>query len=184
VEVRVITEARLRDGTPALILPLMPQDREAVRAGFEELSPESRERRFLASVPHLTERMLDHLVADVDGIDHVALALVVIGDDHTGVPAGIARMIRYPGDPTAADVAVTVHDRWHGRGVATALLAELLRQRPVGVTRIVTTVATDNAAALKMLRRMGPTVEEAVGARIDVAVDLPDELPPATGSGT
>lgn len=179
----MITEARLRDGTLALVLPLMPQDREAVRAGFEELSPESREHRFLTSVPHLTEVMLDHLVDDVDGVDHVALALVVVGEDHTGVPAGVARMIRYPEAPTTADVAVTVHDRWQGRGVATALLTELMRQRPVGVTRIVTTVAGDNDASLKMLRRLGPTVEEPAGALIDVTVDLPD-VPPAAAPGT
>jgi hypothetical protein len=34
----VITEARLRDGTRALMLELLPQDREAVREGYEELS--------------------------------------------------------------------------------------------------------------------------------------------------
>ena len=113
--------------------------------------------------------MLDHLVDEVDGVDHVALVLVVIGDDHKGVPVGLARMIRYADDPTAADVAVTVVDEWQGRGVATALLAELVRERPEGVTHIVTTVAADNAASLAMLARLGtvastPVVACAAGA--------------------
>jgi len=169
----VITEARLADGSRAFILPLLPMDREALREGYEHLSLESRNHRFLAAVPHLTEGMLHHLVDDVDGIDHVALALVVIDDAHVGTPAGVARMIRYADRPTEADLAVTVVDNWHGHGVATALLAELMRERPAGVTRIVTTVAADNAPSLAMLRRLGPTSVTPAGIdRLDVTVEL------------
>jgi RimJ/RimL family protein N-acetyltransferase len=174
----LIVESKLPDGTMVLIWPLLPSDREAVREAYEHLSEESRHQRFLASVPHLTETMLDHLVDEVDGVDHVALALVAIGNDHVGVPTGVARMIRYPHDPTAADVAVTVADEWHGRGVATTLLAELMRVRPRGVARIVTTVSADNEASLAMLRRLGPTqVTSAGGSRLDVVVDLPPDNP-------
>jgi RimJ/RimL family protein N-acetyltransferase len=155
------------------IWPLLPQDRAAVRAAYEQLSEEARNSRFLASVPHLTESMLDHLVDDVDGVDHVALALVVMGTDHVGVPTAIARVIRYPDDPTAADVAVTVADEWQGRGIATVLLAELMRQRPRGVSRILTTVSADNHASLALLRRLGPVEVTADDAgHLDVAVEL------------
>lgn len=144
-----------------------------LRESYEHLSPESRRHRFLAAVPHLTDAMLHHLVDEVDGVDHVALALVVIGEDHVGVPVGVARMIRYGQEPTAADAAVTVVDEWQGRGVATALLAELVRQRPRGVTQIVTTVAADNTASLAMLARLG-TVHATPwrNNRVDVRVDL------------
>lgn len=170
----MITEAQLGDGTRACILPLRPQDREAIREGYEGLSPESRNHRFLSSVPHLTESMLDHLVDEVDGIDHVALALVVFDEDRVGTPVGVARMIRYADSPTDADVAVTVVDEWQGRGVAGALLAELVQERPVGVSRIVTAVAAENAASLHMLRRLGETTTTPAGVgRLDVVVELP-----------
>jgi RimJ/RimL family protein N-acetyltransferase len=174
----VFTEARLAEGTRAVILPLLPADREALREGYETLSAQSRNRRFLSSVPHLTANMLDHLVDDVDGIDHVALALVVLDDDNVGTPVGVARMIRYSDRPTEADLAVTVLDDWQGRGVATALLAELVRERPLGVTRVVTTVAADNAASLAMLRRLGETTVTPAGIdRLDVVLELaPTEL--------
>ncbi len=177
----MFAEAQLNDGTRALIWDLLPGDREAVREGFEQLSEETRFHRFLAAVPHLTDTMLDHLVDEVDGIDHVALALVVLDGDGNGVPAGVARMIRYSDQRTAADIAVTVIDEFQRRGVATALLDELMRRRPEGVTRLVTTVTADNAASLAMLRRLGPTVAEPAGPnRLDVVVELPAPEPAAT----
>ncbi len=176
----MITEAVLAQGGRAFIWPLLPTDREALRDGFEHLSAQSRNNRFLTGVPHLTDVMLDHLVDEVDGADHVALALVVLDDDNVGTPVGVARMIRYDERPCEADLAVTVLDDWQGRGVATALLAELVRERPVGVTRIVTTVAADNAASLAMLRRLGKTTTTPAGRnRVDVVVDL-DPPEPAT----
>ena len=175
----MITEARLRDGTRALIWELLPQDREAMREGYETLSEETRYHRFLTGVPHLTPPLLDHLVDDVDGIDHVALGLVALDADGAGVPVGVARMIRYSDRPTAADVAVTVLDDWQARGVATALLTELVRRRPVGVTHLVTTIAADNEPALAMMRRLGPTtVTGSDTPRLDVVVELPPETAP------
>ncbi|WP_372734538.1 GNAT family N-acetyltransferase [Nocardioides sp.] len=177
----MFTEAVLADGRRALIWPLRADDREALREGYEHLSARTRNHRFLTGVPHLTDFMLDHLVDDVDGVDHVALALVVLDDDNVGTPVGVARMIRYEDRRTEADLAVTVVDDWQGRGVATALLAELLRVRPVGVTRIVTTVAADNAASLAMVRRLGETTTTPAGPnRLDVVVDL---APPDAGIG-
>lgn len=174
----MIAEAVLTDGTSAQIWPLHHEDRAALYDGYERLSPEARLHRFLACVPHLSDTILDQLVDNVDGVDHVALALVVIDDEHVGAPVGVARMIRYANRPTAADVAVTVLDEWQGRGVATALLDELMRQRPVGVTELVTTVTSDNTASLAMLRRLGPcTVTPAGTNRLDVVVEL--AVPPS-----
>lgn len=162
----------LRDGTPCWVWPLLPTDRAALVAEFETLSPESRRRRFLQPVVHLSDAMLKHLVDDVDGVDHVALVLMAeVGDDV--VPTGIARCVRYPAKPEAADVAVTVKDDWQGRGVATALLDVLMARRPAGVTHLLTEVAADNPASLAMLRRLGPTRTYDTGMGIlDVEVDL------------
>lgn len=162
----------LRDGTPAWIWPLLPTDREALVQEFDTLSPESRRRRFLGPVVHLSEGMLQHLVDDVDGVNHVAVVLFAEQGDDV-VPAGIARILRYESQPGAADLAVTVKDDWHGRGVATALLDVLIEMRPAGVTHILTEVAADNPASLAMLRRLGPTTTYDTGFGVlDVEVDL------------
>lgn len=168
------TEVQLRDGTRAITWRLLPGDREAIREGYENLSPDSQFHRFLTPVPHLTDAMLDRLVDDVDGVEHVALVLFVMEQEGVGTPVGVGRMIRYPEEPTAADVAVTVLEEYQGRGVASALLQELLRQRPVGVERLVTEVAGDNPASLAMLRRLGPTTVTPNGANmLHVVVELP-----------
>lgn len=134
----MIEQVRLRDGTEAFVLPLQRTDKATLAAEFENLAPESRRRRFLTPVMHLSEAMLEHLVDDVDdvdGIDHVALVLCVETGPDVYDPVALARMVRYCDDPSTADVAVTVKDAWQGRGVATALLELLVRERPSTTTR-------------------------------------------------
>lgn len=166
-------QVRLRDGTNAWAWPLLRTDRARLVEEFEKLSPEARRSRFLAPVSHLSDSMLKHLVDDVDGVDHVCLVLFAeVEPDHYD-PVGIARMVRYSQLPHAADLAVTVRDDWHGRGVASALLDVLMRKRPEGVTHVITEVACDNPASLAMLRRLGPVRLHDTGQGVyDVEVDL------------
>ena len=169
----MIEEVRLRDGTDAFVLPLRRTDRATLAAEFETLSPESRRRRFLAPVMHLSDDMLEHLVDDVDGVDHVALVLCVETSPGVYDPVALARMVRYGDAPDAADLAVTVKDAWQGRGVATVLLEVLVRTRPAGVERIVTDVLKSNPASLAMLHRLGRTTVEDLGQGVyGVVVEL------------
>lgn len=151
----MIEQVTLRDGTDAFVVPLERTDRDALVAEYETLSPESQRRRFLAPIRHLSEAMLDHLVDDVDGVDHIALVLCAETSPDVYDPVALARMVRYADATDAADLAVTVKDEWQGRGVATVLLEVLMGRRPAGVDRIVTEVLQDNPASLAMLRRLG-----------------------------
>lgn len=174
-----LTAVHLRDGTEAVVVPLLPANREALQHEYEHLSPETRFGRFLSAVPELSDGMLDRLVGDVDGVDHVALVLLILTEDGTELPLGLARIVRYPDDPTAADVAVTVVDEWQGRGVATALLEVLMRQRPPGVERIVTVIEASNTASLAMLRRLGEVeVSQPESGTRRVVVELPGAATP------
>jgi len=169
------TELALRDGTAAYVWPIVPSDRAATAAYYEALEDLSKYHRFLSSVPRLSNQQLTHLVDGVDGVDHVALVLVLFDHEHHSEAAGLARMIRYAEDPTSADVAVTVREAFRGRGAATALLDQLLVERPVGVRRLLTQVAVDNPAALRMLKRLGPTtVRLAAPGAYEVRVELPE----------
>ena len=169
----MLVETELPDGTPVRVLPLRPEDRQALADAFQELSPESRRQRFLAPVERLSEAMLDHLVNDVDFVDHVAYVLAVQTAENVYDPVAIGRMVRYEDAPDAADVAVTVKEAWQGSGIATTLLRVLVEHRPEGVTRVVSEVGADNKPSIAMLRRLGPTTIEPNGhGSFDIEVRL------------
>jgi hypothetical protein len=85
-------EIRLQDGTPVLIRPIGIGDRELIRKGFDNLSEESRRRRFLVPTSLLTAEELDYLT-HLDYWDHFAGgAIRADGSDE-----GIAVERRRPG---------------------------------------------------------------------------------------
>src|SRR5271167_3347073 len=145
----------LKDGTPALIWPLLPTDAETLRDMFRRLSPESRQHRFLQALDQLDDPMIRRLVDSVDGVHHIALLLIVLPSGGEEEPVGVARLLQYSDDPTIAEIAVTVVDDWQGRGVGTALVSALMQRRPAAVTRLRTLVAADNRASLALLARAG-----------------------------
>jgi RimJ/RimL family protein N-acetyltransferase len=168
-------EVVLRDGTPARIWPLLPTDAKGLRVAFRALSPESRRRRFLTATSHLDDRMIRHLVDDVDGKRHVALVLVAFPAGGVEQPVGVGRLVQHRTEPTTADLAVTVLDEWQGRGVGAALAHALLDRRPLVVRRLSTVVAADNAASLGLLRGLGRMSSRPEGPGVvEVTVELPD----------
>jgi RimJ/RimL family protein N-acetyltransferase len=156
--------------------PLAPGDAETVLEVFAGLGPRSRERRFLAAKPRLAESDLQQLTA-VDGHDHVAL---VAWSDHDHRPVGIARFVRDPVAPEAADVAVSVVDAWQGQGIGTMLLDALLRRAAeLGVRRLTLVTAPDNRAVLRLLDRAPGTVSRLHAGRgaTEYAVSLGEAAP-------
>ena len=152
-------EVELLDGSSARIRPISRADGDLLRAGFEQLSQESRHQRFLAGMPRLSDSMVAYLT-DVDHHDHEALIAL---DPETGAATGVARYVRLD-EPDLAEAAVTVIDAWQGRGLGTALL-ELLadRARDEGVRRFKALVLADNRPMLDLLEGLGSTQALASG---------------------
>ncbi len=157
----------LTDGTQIRIRQISPDDREALAAGFERLTPESRYRRFFSAVPELSEEQLDYLT-QIDHRDHEALVAI---DESTGDGIGVARFVRI--DARAAEPAIVVADEWHRRGVAGHLLDALAhRAREEGIRRFIAPVLAENTAAFAALQRLGSTDREQLGPEVEVTVDL------------
>ncbi len=166
------TVRSIRKAPPLVVRPLRPGDRDALAQGFAELSAESRERRFLMPKPRLSEAELDYLVH----IDHHTHEALVAIDPATRRGVGVARYAGWS-EGGAAEIAFTVADDWHGRGVATLLCDQLLeRAREEGVERLVAMTEMDNLASQALLTKLGfvPT------GWSDGIVDYELDLVPAT----
>lgn len=163
----------LADGGRILVRPLVPADRDELALRYDELSAESRRRRFVSAPDHLSPALLDHLV-DVDGVDRVALvAIDVDDDDEPGV--GIARFVRNAARPTEAEVAVTVADAHQRRGIGTVLVNELAGvARRHGIMAFTASVMWDNADVVDALRAAGATVLPDEPGLAAIRIELPD----------
>lgn len=171
---------RLRDGTRALIRPIRPDDKQRLEEGLEQLSPRSRYLRFHAPVDRLTERQLRYFT-EIDYADH--MAWVALDEDDPRSPGmGVARYVRLAGEPTVAEAALTVLDRYQGRGLGTVLLGVLGRsavQHDIDTFR--NYVLAENEEMLGLFRQLGASIEqeeEPGVCRVDVPLpDDPDQLP-------
>ena len=145
-------ELVLADGSRVRTRPIEPADRDALADGFARLSAKSRYRRFLGPKHRLLERELTYLTE----VDHVTHEAVVAFDAADGRMVGVARYALWAGSDSAADIAVTIVDDWHGRGLGSALAARVVRcARTNGIGRLTASTLWDNAAASALMRRLG-----------------------------
>lgn len=162
----------LRDGEEVVIRPLLYGDRFELAAGYAGLSPASRESRFFEAPDELEHDDLEYLT-NIDYRDHYACAALLPGRP---VPngVGVARYVREPGDPTVAEVAVTVVDAHQRRGIG-SLLAHALGERAVevGVRTFVSYVQWDNTVAIELLAAEGARVRPSEPGVARIEVDLP-----------
>lgn len=168
----------LRTGAQVWVRPIRPADGPELRRAFEHLSAQSRYRRFFTGMPTLSDAMVRQLT-EVDHVDEEAL--VAVPDKGSRTIVGVARFVRDRHDPATADLAITVADEWHGRGLGSALLALLSRRASeVGIRHFTADMLAENRAVLALVRSAGgtPTADEGstVTSRIDIA-DEPEAVP-------
>lgn len=170
----------LRDGTVAVLRRATPADRAAVRQFFADLSPESRHKRFLSLAP-VSEPLLDQLCATDDPVNGVTLVawrqvdtdpqpIAVASYTRVPAPAGVAA----GAVGHVAEAAFAVDDRFHGRGLGTALLERLAGiAASHGFRWFQAVTSVDNDAMLEVFRDSGFEVRSrSAQGVVDVRLDL------------
>jgi GNAT superfamily N-acetyltransferase len=176
-------QVTLRDGTAILVRPILPDDKDRLREGLARLSAQSRYRRFLRPLERLSDQQLRDLT-EIDYADHMAwVAVDPSRPDQPGI--GVARYIRVPDQPTAAEAAVAVLDAYQNRGVGTILLGMLAGSaQEHGIRSFRGYVLAENTPMLDLLHGLGAKVtRQGPLLRVEVALPAtPDQLP-ATPTG-
>jgi RimJ/RimL family protein N-acetyltransferase len=163
----------LDDGTPLLFRPLVKEDRELLRDGFEHLSDAAKYTRFFRQVKHLSEEQLTYLTT-LDYNKHFAWVAVIMSEPVEGV--GVARWIRLVDQEDVAEVAVTVVDAFQRRGLGRTLLTlAIMSAIEAGVTSFRAWVLSDNRATLTMLQKMGAAPGRWESGVLELNVPLPSD---------
>ncbi len=157
----------LRTGDTALIRPISPDDREALRAFHERQSLESKYRRYFSAKPTLTEAELDRFT-NVDMVDRAALVVELQGEF-----VAWSSYERWA-NRNEAEAAFMVDDRQQGAGIATLMLEHLAAiARSNGIERFTAEVLADNRPMMAVFLRAGwPLQRRFDSGVIDLDFDL------------
>jgi GNAT superfamily N-acetyltransferase len=137
----------LDDGAVLDLRAIQPSDKSALNEGFEQLSVESRHRRFFVAKSGFTDKELRYLT-EFDGVNHYAIvAFATTSGDGVPKGVGVARIVRTDDDPMAAELAIVIVDSWQRRGIGRLLLESIVAHRWLEATFV--------ARALTFLGRQG-----------------------------
>ena len=155
-----------------------PSDAEALRAFYDELSPESRRCRFLGASRGITPAQAERFATELG-----VVAVLHERGPRDGALIGHACMPLV--EPGVAEIAVAVADARQGLGNGRRLLdAAIVAARHSGVERLTASMFVDNPAIHRLLLGTSlPHRRTSVGGGVDgIEIDLGDGLDgPAAG---
>lgn len=164
----------LRDGTPILIRVVGPQDRARIVDAFGKLEPDSIYTRFFSMKKELSAAELNR-VTTTDFEHYLALAASIgTGRDEILIGGASYTVVTSTDGARAAEVAFTIEEDYHGKGLAGKLLALLIGiAREHGITRFDADVLAGNPSMLSVFKHSGlPTVVTSDHGVFHVEMDL------------
>jgi len=156
----------LRGQRPVTLRGIVEADAAEIVQAFERLSPDSRYLRFMQHKKSLDLAVVHRGVRPQSGEEFVFVATVPAADGIDIV--GAARFVRSASNVGDArqicEFAITVAEDWRGTGLATELLASLIRRaRRDGYRVIEGFVLAGNGPMLGLARRLGFAVAPLAG---------------------
>lgn len=167
----------LRDGRQVTLRAIVDTDAQEILQAFERLSADSRYHRFMQHKKHLDGAVLERGVHPRPGRDFAIVATIPAADGIDIV--GAAQYVgASDGGPVACEFAITVAEDWRGSGLATRLLASLVRRaRDDGYQTMDGWVMAQNTAMLALARKLDfdvePLADDATVLRVRRALQAP-----------
>jgi RimJ/RimL family protein N-acetyltransferase len=145
----------LLDSEAVHIRAIRADDKQALREHFERLSPDTVYYRFLGVKKRLTGEDLVYLT-ELDFHRRAAL-VAVLSRDSTSRIVGVGRYACAPDGPDdQAEIAITVEDAEHGRGIGTLLLKHLMLVASAeGIERFDAWLLSENTRMIRLLEKTG-----------------------------
>jgi len=144
---------RTRQGEAVTVRFVEPRDTEELQHYFRSLSTRSRYNRFFGAISELPKGLL-HDFLEIGERERFTVVATMMVD---GFETIVAEM-RYALHPETATVefGLSVDDRWHGHGIATALLKNLeCRAAALGAERIFGETLRSNETMISLARKSG-----------------------------
>lgn len=143
---------RLRDGTEALVRPLVAGDVDQLAALFNALSAESVYNRFLTPIARVSPVLLERAARIDDRVECALAACVSDGDTWRIVGVGRFRCSA----PGRAELAIVIGDAWQRQGLARLLLRHLTNTaRAMGLAWFDSTIDPCNLKLLRFAEAVG-----------------------------
>lgn len=134
----------------AEIRSLESGDRDALRAMFDRLSPDSRYRRFLSPAASFDVALRN--VLDLDYVQRDAIVATLHGEI-----IGLGECHAFRRSPSDVEVAVTVDDAYHRKGLGRELLDLVIARAALhGASNVHASVLAENRPMLEMLYKIAP----------------------------
>jgi RimJ/RimL family protein N-acetyltransferase len=171
---RFAQAATLRDGRPATIRVMRPDDRERIVAAFGKLDADTIYTRFFSPRREIPASAFERIAA-ID-FERLAGLVVTIGSGADEAVIGSATYVgSVAGDGAkVAEVAFTIEEDYQRQGLASKLLAALAElARRHGIVRLEADVLSGNAAMLAVFQRSGlPMRRRSEGGVVHLTMDL------------
>lgn len=148
-------DIQLRDGTPALLRPIRPEDEPLVERMFTHLSKESLYYRFFGYVPQVTHEFLTRYTHN--DYDREVAIIVETASEGDKQMIGVVRIIADAWGESA-EYAIMIADPWQKQGLGAVLTDFILEiARDKGLRKIYASVLATNKGMLRLFEKKGFT---------------------------
>lgn len=159
------TTLALRDGAVVTLRPIRPDDEPLMVVFHQNVSARSVYQRYfhLSTVEQRVAHTRLALTCNVDPAVGVAIVAEHVADGGAREVVALGRLTRSD-PPGTAEIALLIVDRWHGLGLGTGMMHELVAAaRRLGLQRLYGDMLADNDAMRAVVRHAGFVIRTVPG---------------------